>query len=267
MNIIVCVKQVPDPEVPASKFRIDSEAKKVIPSGLPPVISIFDAMACEAACRLKDADRTGIKITVLSMGSGKVSDVVKHALSMGADDGIVLQDVAFEDSDSFGTALILSQAIRKISDYDLILCGRQSADWEAGQTGSILSDLLELPLVTIAADLENAGGKLKIRRALKDGYEVVEAETPCVVTVSGEVGQPRIPRGMDIIKAASKQVPVWNAADIEIDTTLVGAEGAHTEIVDLLIPVRGTECEMIGGETPAETSANLIARLKQAGAI
>jgi len=138
MNTIVCVKQVPDPEIPPAKFKIDPETKKVIPPpGVPPVISVYDERAVEAACRLKDKHKG--KITVISMGSGKASDVIKHTISMGADEGFVLEDGAFESLDSFGTAYVLGKAIQKIGGYDLVLCGRQAADWGAGQVGSILA--------------------------------------------------------------------------------------------------------------------------------
>ncbi len=134
MNIIVCVKQIPDPEIPPAKFRLDSESKRVVPpEGIPPVINPYDAQAVELALRLKE--KHGGKITVLSLGSTASSSVVKHALSMGADEGIVLTDEAFEESDSFATAYILTKAIQKIGVYDLILCGRQAADWDEGLVG------------------------------------------------------------------------------------------------------------------------------------
>src|SRR5512137_1660796 len=152
MNTIVCVKQVLDPEIPPAKFKIDPATKTVIPpAGVPPVISVYDERAVEAACRLKD--KNGGKIIVISMGSAKAADVIKHAIAMGADDGYVLQDPAFENLDSFGTAYVLAKAIQKIGAYDLILCGRQAADWDSGQVGSILAEMLNLPVVTIARSL------------------------------------------------------------------------------------------------------------------
>ena len=136
MNTIVCVKQVLDPEIPPAKFKIDPEAKHVIPpAGVPPVISVFDERAVEAACRLKDKHKG--KITVISMGSEKAADVIKHTIAMWADDGFVLQDAAFENLDSFGTAHVLAKAIQKIGAYDLVLCGRQAADLGALRHGSL----------------------------------------------------------------------------------------------------------------------------------
>jgi len=260
MHTIVCVKQVLDPEIPPAKFKIDPEAKEVIPPpGVPPVISVFDERAVEAACRLKD--KHGGKITAISMGAGKAADVVKQAISMGADEGFVLQDEAFENLDSFGTAYVLEKAIEKIGEYDLVLCGRQSADWSNGQVGSILAEILGIPVVTLAGDIEVVDDKLRVKRMLKDGYEVLEAPMPSLVTVSSEIGLPRLPAGMRIMIAARKQIPVWNAQDIGAESSQLDNANAHTEVTSLSVPTRKTECEIITGDTPSEAAVNLALKL------
>ncbi len=262
MNIIVCVKQVLDPEIPPAKFKIDAEKKQVIPpAGVPPVISVFDERAVEAACRLKDKYKG--KITAISMGTEKAADVVKHAISMGADDGYVLQDPAFADLDSFGTAHVLAKAIQKVGAYDVVLCGRQAADWGAGEVGSILAEMLGIPIVTLASDIQGADKTLKVKRVLSDGYEVVEAPMPCVVTVSGEIGIPRIPPGMRLMMARKKVVPVWKAQDIGAETAKLDKANAHTEVTGLTVPTRKIECEIITGATPAEAAANLAQKLSK----
>ena len=124
------------------------------------------------------------------MGSAKAADVVRHALSMGADEGVVLQDEAFENLDSFGTAYVLGKAIQKIGAYDLVLCGRQAADWGAGQVGSILAEILSIPVITLASNIEVLDKTLKVKRMVKDGYEVLEAPMPSLITVSSEIGLP-----------------------------------------------------------------------------
>ncbi len=260
MHTIVCVKQVPDPEIPPAKFKIDPEAKKVIPPpGVPPVISVYDERAMEAACRLKDKHKG--KITVISIGSEKASDVVRHAISMGADDGFVLQDEAFENLDSFGTAYVLSKAIQKIGGYDLVLCGRQAADWGAGQVGSILGEILGLPVVTFAYDIQVEDRRLKVKRILKDGYEVVETSMPSLVTVSSEIGLPRLPAGMGLMLARRKQIPIWKAKEIGAEPSELEKTKAHTEITEIFIPKRETKCEIVSGATPAEAAANLASKL------
>jgi electron transfer flavoprotein beta subunit len=259
MNIIVCVKQVLDPEIPPAKFKIDPDAKQVIPpTGVPPVVSVYDERALEGACRLKDKYKG--KITVISIGSEKAADVVKHAISMGADDGFVLSDAAFENLDSFGTAYVLAKAIEKIGAYDLVLCGRQAADWGAGQVGSILAEILAIPVITLACDLDEAGGNIKVKRIVSDGFEILEAPKPCLVTVSSEIGMPRLPAGMRLMMARKKQIPIWKAQDIGADPAQLDRGNAHTEITSLTVPTRKTECEIITG-TPGEAAATLASKL------
>lgn len=260
MNIIVCVKQVPDPEIPPSKFKIDPVTKKVIPPpGVPPVISVFDERAVEAACRIKD--KHGGKITIISLGSGKVADVVKHSISMGADDGFVIQDETFENLDSFGTAYVLSKAIKKIGSFDLILCGRQAADWGEGQVGSILAEFLGIPLVTLAFDIIVEDNKFKVKRVIKDGYEITETPIPSLITVSSEIGLPRLPAGVRLMLASRKQLPIWKAKDIGVDQSELQKISGHTEITEIFIPIRKAECEMITGNTPSEAGANLAQKI------
>jgi electron transfer flavoprotein beta subunit len=260
MNIIVCVKQVLDPEIPPAKFKIDPETKKVIPPlGVPPVISVFDERAAEAACRLKDKNKG--KITVISMGTAKAADVVRHALSMGADDGFVLDDTAFENLDSFGTAYVLSKAIKKIGAYDVVLCGRQAADWGAGEVGSILAEILGIPVVTLASNIEVVDNKLRIKRIVKDGLEVLEAPMPSLVTVSSEIGLPRLPGGLGLMMARRKVIPVWKAQDIGAEPSQLDKANAHTEVTSLSIPTRKSQCEMIAGATPGEAAVNLATKI------
>ncbi len=262
MNTIVCVKQVLDPEIPPAKFKIDPEAKQVIPPpGVPPVISVYDERAVEAACRLKD--KHSGKITVISMGSEKAADVIKHAISMGADDGFVLQDPAFENLDSFGTAYVLSKAIQKIGEYDLVLCGRQAADWGAGQVGSILAEMLGISVVSLASDIQAVDGKLRVRRIVNDGFEVLEAPMPSLVTVSGEIGLPRLPVGVRLMMVRRKQIPVWKAQDIGAESSKLDKANAHTEITSLSVPTREIECEIIPGDTPGEAAVNLALKLSK----
>jgi electron transfer flavoprotein beta subunit len=254
------VKQVLDPEIPPAKFKIDPEAKKVIPPlGVPPVISVFDERAVEAACRLKDKNKG--KITVISMGTAKASDVVRHAMSMGADDGFVLDDAAFENLDSFGTAYVLSKAIKKIGAYDLVLCGRQAADWGAGEVGSILAEILGIPVVTLACNIELVDNKLRIKRIVKDGYEVLEAPMPSLVTVSSEIGLPRLPGGLGLMMARRKVIPAWKAQDIGAESAQLDKANAHTEVTSLSIPTRKSQCEMITGATPGEAAVNLASKI------
>lgn len=266
MNIIVCVKQVPDPEAPPASFKVDPATNRMIlPANVPPVISPFDEQAVEAALRIKDAK--GGKISVLSLGNSLQRDVVKKPLSMGADELFLLEDPAFEGGDSWATAYALSLAVKKIGQFDLILCGRQAADWDAGQVGSAMAELLGLPCVTVAKKVEVLDGQAKVERVVADGYEVIEVSLPAVVTVSNELGEPRYATLKGIMAAARKQPTVWKPQDIGADTSRIGAAGRRIQLVKLFQPVKEAKCEMVEGETADEAAEKLALRLRQAKVI
>src|SRR3712207_4630150 len=186
MNIICCVKQIPDPETPATAFRVDEAAMKVIPAqGIAPVVSPFDAQAVEAALRIRDAQGGQGKITVLSIGPASARDVIKHGLAMGADEGVLIDDQSlYDNSDPFVTVQVLAAAVQKIGEYDAIFTGRQAADWDFGITGPGLAEVLGIPSVTFAKAITSNNGALSVERVLADGFETIEANKPCIVTVS-----------------------------------------------------------------------------------
>ncbi|MBI2304294.1 MAG: electron transfer flavoprotein subunit beta/FixA family protein [Chloroflexi bacterium] len=262
MDIIVCVKQVPDPETPPASFRIDPGTNKVIPAqGIAPVISTFDELAVEAALRIKD--KHGGKVTAMTLGPESARDVLKHAMAMGADEGIHLLDAAFGDGDGWATAYALAQAIKKVGRYDLVLCGRQAADWDAGQVGLGIAEFLNLPSVTPIKKVEVSDGKLGVERLVADGFEVLEVSPPALLTVSNELGEPRYPTLRGIMMAARKQVTTWNAQDIGVEASQVGARGARTKLLRLFIPIRESKCEIVEGEDVVDAATKLALRLRE----
>lgn len=262
MNIIVCVKEIPDPETPASAFSIDPAAMRAIPAkDNPPVMSPFDENAVEAALRIKDA--TGATVRVLSMGVQSAEKVLKHGLAMGADEAFLLNDTAFDNSDSTSTAYALSQAIKTIGEFDLILCGRQAGDFDAGQVGSGVADMLGLPSVTPVQKIDIMDGKAKVQRVIPDGYEVVEVSLPAVMTVSNELGEPRYATLKGIMAAGKKKVTVWSAQDISAEASKIGAAGARTKMLKLFIPVREAKCEFVEGENEEEAATKLALKLRE----
>ena len=262
MNIIVCVKQIPDPETPASSFRVDEAAKKVIPAqGIPPVVNPYDPQATEAALRLREAAGGG-KITVVSLGPDSARDAIKHALAMGADEGVLLRDDAFEGIDNFQTALALAKAIEKIGEYDLILMGRAAADWDMGVVPMGVAMLLGIPCVSIAKAIEAVDGKVRVIRVLDDGFQTVEAPLPAVVSVSNEFGEPRYPQLRQIMLAAKKTVQVWSAADLGLSAEEVGEANRWLKLEALYVPKVETQVEIIEGDTPEEKARNLVQKLR-----
>jgi electron transfer flavoprotein beta subunit len=236
MNIIVCVKQVIDPEAPPASFKIDAAGNKAVMQGVPPVVDPYGEYAVEAALKIKDAK--GGKVTVVSLGTGLLREVVKKPLSMGGDQLVLLEDEAFIGGDSWSTAYALAMAIKKIGEYDLILCGREASDTNAGQTGSGIAEILGVPSVTLAKKIEISDSTASVERVTGDGYEKLEIPLPAVITVSNEIGEPRYP-------------------------TIKGIMAAK-KILRLVQPVHEGKCEFAEGDTPEEAAANLALKLRAA---
>lgn len=265
MNIVVCVKQVIDPEAPPANFKIDAAANKAEMRGAPPVIDPYGEFAVEASLKIKEAK--GGKVTALSLGSGLQREVVKKPLAMGADALVLLEDAAFADGDAFSTASALAAAIKKIGQFDLVLCGREASDTNAGQTGAAIAELLGLPCVTLARKIEITDSSAKIEKVTSVGYDVIEVPLPAVVTVSNEVGQPRYPTIKGIMAAKKIEPVVWKPADIGIDASKIGSAGRRLKIKRLFQPVHEGKCEFAQGETMEEAAASLALKMREAKAL
>ena len=262
MHIVVCAKQIPDPETPPSAFRIDAATNKVVPvQGIPPILSQFDGIAAEAALRIKETN-AGSKVTVISLGADSAAAAIKQVLAMGADEGVLLNDPAFENGDSHTTAKTLAAAIKKLGDVDAVFCGRQAADWDMGQVGLLIAEELGWPVSIIAKGIATGGAGLQVQRVVEDGFENVELPLPAVVTVSNEFGEPRYPKLPQIMAAAKKTVIQWKVADIGLDASQVGAAGARLKLERLATPPRGGLVELMPGDTPEDQAAALVAKLR-----
>jgi electron transfer flavoprotein beta subunit len=176
---------------------------------------------------------------------------------MGADDGRILSVPDLEELDSFGVAYLLSQAIRKVGKFDLVLCGRQAADWDNGAVGAILAEYLGIPVVSRARDISASDGRAVVDRASATGFEILEVELPALITVSSELGKARIPSGWGIITAAKKEIPLWSPQDIADK----GKWSARNKLLRLFAPSMERKCEMVRGETPAEAAEKLVQKI------
>ncbi|MFC1908775.1 electron transfer flavoprotein subunit beta/FixA family protein [Chloroflexota bacterium] len=261
MNVIVCVKQVIDPEAPPASFKVDTATNKAISDGIPLVIDPFSEYAVEAALRIKD-DQGG-KITAICLGTNLLREVIKKPLSMGADELILLEDEAFAGGDSWSTAYALAAAIRKIGEYDLILCGREASDTNAGQVGPGIAELLGISSITLARKIEVTNGSARVERVTDDGYEVIEVSLPALITVSNEIGEPRYPTIRGIMSAKKIEPISWTPADIEAEPSRIGATGNRIDMLKLFQPVHEGTCEIVEGETPEEAAANLAQKLRE----
>jgi electron transfer flavoprotein beta subunit len=225
------------------------------------VVNPFDEQAVEAALRIKD--KTGAKVTVLSLGNNLDRVVVKKPLHMGADELILLEDEAYVGGDSWSTAYALSAAIRKIGAYDLVLCGRQAADSNAGQTGLGIAQFLGLPCVTVARKIEIDGETASVERVVTNGYERVEVALPAVITVSNELGQARYPSIKNIAKSNAMKPVIWKPEDIGLEEEACGIRARWLSVEKLFLPVFEATCEMVSGETVQEAAQNLAVRLRE----
>ena len=261
VNMIVCCKQVPDPEAPPTVFKVTNN-KMTVPPDIKPVIGQYEEFALEAALKIKDT--VGGKITALSLDNNFVRDVIKKTLAVGSDELILLEDEAFKDGDSWSTANALAMAIKKIGEYDIIFCGRQSSDWDAGQIGIGIAEILGIPSVTLARKVEITDGKARVEQVIPDGYHSVEVAFPALITVTSELGALRYATLKGIMAAGKKQPVVWKPSDIGLEPSQVGAAGRRSKLDKLFQPVKEAKCEIIAGKTPAEAGANLAVRLREA---
>jgi electron transfer flavoprotein beta subunit len=258
IDIIVCVKQVPDPEAPASVYEVDNEKKQVIQRGVPPVVSPFDENALEAALRLKDTHKA--RITIISMGINLSKAVLRKSLAAGGNELILLEDDAFISLDSFTTALVLATAIKKIGKYDIILTGMQSADCNAGVVGSGIAEILGIPSVTIARRVElHDDMKVRVERVISDGYEVIETTIPVLITVSNDLGELRSISMRELMVAQKKPIKTWNAKSLGEKLPLM----RKTELLRVFIPQKEARCEMVQGETEEKLGVNLALKLRE----
>ncbi|MDP6786030.1 MAG: electron transfer flavoprotein subunit beta/FixA family protein [Rhodospirillales bacterium] len=264
MHIVVCIKQTPDPEMAPSQFRVDEEAGTAIPwPGSSLVPSPFDEQAVEAALRIRDTLGEA-RITLVCLGPEQARATLKAGLALGADQGVLLSDAAFEGGDGATTAVVLARAIAKLAPFDLILAGRQAADTDAGVVGCGVAELLDLAAVTLAKDVAVEDGGARVVRALADGTETVEAPLPLVVTVSHELGAPRHASLRETMRAAKKPIEAWSASDLDLQPAEVGRAGARCVVERLFVPASDVTCEFVEGATARDQAAALVERLRAA---
>src|SRR2546426_7088663 len=211
MNVLVCVKQIPDPNAPG---KLDPQTKRLVREGVDLVLDPGDEHGVEAGLQL--VERDGGEVTIISMGPPKALEAIRRALAMGAHRGILITDPGLENSDAISTARAIAAAI-KGQNYELIICGTESTDGSSGAVPAQLAELLGLPLLSFAKKLEVSQGKAVIDRQTDDGYDVVEARLPALVTVTGGINEARYPALRGIMQAKNKEVKQVGLSDIGLD--------------------------------------------------
>ncbi len=262
MNIVVCIKRVP--ETADADVVIDKSGKDIDKSGLVFDLNEWDSYAIEEAILLKE--KLGGTVTVLSMGGEESNESLRKCLAMGADDAIRLTDPAFNESDGFATAKILTEAIRKIP-YDLILTGTQAEDDGYGQVGVVMAEFLGIPHASLVTKLEVQDKKVKAHRELEGGLEeVFEIDLPAVLTIQTGINEPRYVSIMGIRKVAKKEIKSFGTADLKLKGEEVGLSGSNIKLEKIFLPPVGEGAEMLEGK-PEEIALKVFDILKDKGGL
>lgn len=240
MNILVCIKQVPD----TTEIKIDPVTNTLIRAGVPSIVNPFDAYALEAAARIKD-NNPDTKIVVLSMGPEQAKAALKECLGIAADKAYLVSDRAFGGSDTLATSYIISETIKKVEElegsFDAIFCGKQAIDGDTAQVGPEIAEHLGLPQVTYGLEAELDGTALKIKKETEEGAEIIEIKTPCVVTYTKPSFDPRYPTIKRKMVANRAEIPTLTAADLPaIDLERAGLKGSPTKVKKTFVPQKKT---------------------------
>lgn len=256
MHFVVCIKQVPD----TNDVKIDPNTNTLMRDGVAAIINPFDMYAIEEAIRLKE--KHGGKITALTMGPPQAEAALREAISMGVDEAILVSDRAFAGSDTYATSYTLAMALRKIGNATLVICGKQASDGDTAQVGPGMATHLDMSQVTYVRKIDELDeNHIVAERMLESGYEVVESELPCMLTVVKEINEPRLPSLKGKMKARKAEITIWNATDIDADPEMLGLDGSPTKVVKIFTPERHADGEMLEGE-PNEVVEQLVSKLK-----
>jgi len=256
MNIVVCLKQVPG----TTQVKINPETNSLVREGIENIINPFDTYALEEGVRLRE--KYGGKVTVMTMGPSQAEAALREAISLGADEVILLSDRAFAVADTWATAYTISRAVVKISDFDLIICGRQTIDGDTGQVGPELAEMLEIPFVAYVSNIEEIGDKLlRVRRMVEEGHEIIETALPAVITVAKEINVPRLPSLRGKLRSKSAPITTWTINDLDVSEDMVGLAGSSTQVIKVFFPQRVSQAEILEGNLENKVDT-LIDRLK-----
>lgn len=257
MQVLVCLKQILDPEIPPRNFQVDRASKRVIPGDAAWVINPFDENAIEIALQLKDRQKN-CTVTALTLGGETCNKALRHALAMGCDEAIWLKDPLWQGLDSWGTAKVIAVGIKKQGLVDLVLCGRQAGDWDMGQVGPLIAEELSLACVTVVSRVEVQNDNLRLQREVDKGVEILETPLPVLATTtSSSWNQPRYPTTKGIVLASRKKILVWSARDLGMDEKLA----RWVVVEDLTIPNYERQMKVIDGEDGAAKGARLAQAL------
>lgn len=255
MNIVVCIKQVPD----TAEVRINPETNTLIRDGVPTIINPYDMHAVEAGLQIKEMTKG--KVTALTMGPPQAESALREVISMGVDDAVLLSDRAFAGSDTWATAYTLSRAIAKIR-ADIIICGKQAIDGDTAQVGPEIAEFLNIPHIAYIRKIEDVKqDSIRVQRLMDEGYDIVESTLPVLLTVVKELNEPRLPSLKGKMAAKKAEIKKLGHAELGIDEKDTGLKGSPTQVKNIFAPEARTDRRMLHG-TVEEQVNQLIEELK-----
>ena len=261
MNIIVCIKQVPE----IGLVKVDPQEKKIIFPDSPGVLNPFDVYAVEESLRIKE--KKGGKVFALSLGGPESEVCLREALSLGADEAVLLSDEKFKNLDAYLTSFVLAQGIKKIGDYYLVLFGKQAVDGDSSLIPAEVAEWLDLPQVIFVKKFEELTDNMaSVRRMTEDGYDLIETSLPAVISVVKEINEPRLPSLKGKMKAKSAKITVWNSKDLQVEENRLGENQKSAQIISVSPPPPRPKGEILEG-SPEEIAEKLAAKLREAQVI
>jgi electron transfer flavoprotein beta subunit len=261
MNIIVCIKQVPN----TTNVQIDAETGRLKREGVESIINPFDEYAVEEGVRLKE--KTGGKVTVVTMGPPQAEVILREAISKGADEGVLISDRAFGGADTLATSYALSSAIKYLGDYDVIICGKQATDGDTAQVGPGIAEMLGIPHIAYVKKVEDINASsIKAERMMEDGYDLIESPQPVLLTVVKEINTPRVASLKGKMAAKKAVIKILDAAAVGADVKRTGLNGSPTQVMKIFTPPQRQGGQKFVGE-PRQIAGELVAKLQENGII
>ena len=257
MNIVVCIKQVPN----TNEVKLDPKTGTLIREGVPSIINPDDKAGLEAALRLKDAQ--GAHVTVLSMGPPQADAALREALAMGADEAVLVTDRAFGGADTWATAHTIAAALKKLP-YDLILTGRQAIDGDTAQVGPQIAENLKIPNISYAEEIKVEGGYVTVKRQFEDRCHIVKAKMPCLITALSELNEPRYMTPGGIFDAyREKEIKIITRKDLDVEDGDIGLKGSPTRVVQTFTKSPKAAGTLVSNLNPQEAAEYMLEKLKE----
>ena len=249
MRIIVPIKQVPE----TKSVKMDEETGTVIRDGVESIINPLDLYAIELAIQIKE--QVGGETIALTMGPPKAMEALKEAVAMGIDSACMLSDRVFGGSDTWATSYVLAEAVKKLGDFDLIICGERATDGDTGQVGPGIASFLDIPVLSYVNKLESiTDDRCTVHRLIEEGEDVAACAYPLLLTVVKEVSDPRLPTLRGKKRAKQEEIPVWGNEDLNLDISLLGLKGSPTRVAKIFRPKVTRECDKVIANDEAATT-------------